>query len=213
MDRIAALSFDMEGTLVDNGYSRQIWEVDIPRLYGEARGLAFDDAKRKVMSEYASVGEGDANWYDAGYWWRRLGLPGNWKNLPQSRKAYCRVYPEVPGVLERLGRRYPLIVTSNTIREFLEVQLECVGYGFRRAFSAPSDFGEVKNSGKFYSRVLRELGLEPGSLVHVGDNRDFDYEAPRSIGVKSFHLDRTSAAGGAGVVRSLTEFESLLSGP
>jgi putative hydrolase of the HAD superfamily len=135
---IRVVSFDMEGTLVDHSYSKQIWEVDIPALYAEAHGLPLEEARRRVLSEYAEVGEGQPEWYDVGYWWKRLGLPHYWRDLPKRRKAKCNVYLDVPGALARLGKRYPLIVSSNTIREFLQIQLDCVDYPFSRVFSAPS---------------------------------------------------------------------------
>jgi putative hydrolase of the HAD superfamily len=134
---IRVVSFDMEGTLVDHAYSKQIWEGDIPALYAEAHGLHLEEARKKVLAEYAEVGEGQPEWYDVGYWWKRLGLPHYWRDLPKRRKAECNVYPDVPSALARLGKRYPLIVCSNTIREFLKIQLECIDYPFSRSSPPP----------------------------------------------------------------------------
>ena len=60
---------------------------------------------RRVFSEYAEVGEGQPEWYDVGYWWRRLGLPHYWRDLPKRRKGECNVYPDVPAALARLGQK------------------------------------------------------------------------------------------------------------
>ena len=212
MFRVTVVSFDMEGTLIDNGFSRQIWEVDIPNLYAEIHGLPAEEARRRVADEYAAVGEGKPEWYDVDYWWRRFSIPGDWRELPRKRKPYCRVYPDTRGVLNRLSQRYTLIVSSNTIREFLEVQLECVGHPFSRVFSAPSDFNGVNKSPDFYRRVLAEMDLEPDSLAHVGDHRQFDYVAPRELGVRAWHLDRSETSSGEDMVRSLEEFEARLQG-
>ena len=91
---IRVVSFDMEGTLIDHSYSKQIWEGDIPALYAEAHGIPLEDARRRVLSEYAEVGEGQPEWYDVGYWWKRLGLPHYWRDLPRRRKGECNVYPD-----------------------------------------------------------------------------------------------------------------------
>lgn len=212
MPDIKVVSFDMEGTLVDHTFSNLIWEADMPRLYAEEHGVGLDEAKKMVLSEYTKVGDQRAEWYDVGYWFRRLGLPGDWRDLLKMREDACASYPEANGVLRRLGRRYALVVTSNTIREFLEVQLRCLDTPFARVFSAPSDFNDVKKSPEFYSRVCGELGVEPAEVAHVGDHPVYDYEAARALGMRAYHLDRSGKAIGADVVRDLVEFEVRLGG-
>jgi putative hydrolase of the HAD superfamily len=207
---IRVVSFDMEGTLVDHAYSKQIWEGDIPALYAEAHGLPLEEARRRVLAEYAEVGEGKPEWYDMGYWWRRLGLPHYWRDLPKRRKGECNVYPDVPDALTRLGKRYPLIVSSNTIRELLKIQLECIEYPFSKIFSAPTDFHAVKKAPDFYQRVCDELGIAPTELAHVGDHEEFDYIAPKKLGVRAYHLDRTGTLTGEDVVHGLNEFAARL---
>ena len=207
---IRVVSFDMEGTLVDHAYSKQIWEGDIPALYAEAHGLPLEEARKRVLAEYAEVGEGKPEWYDMGYWWRRLGLPHYWRDLPKRRKSECNVYPDAQTALTRLGKRYSLIVSSNTIREFLKIQLECIDYPFSKIFSAPTDFQAVKKAPDFYQRVCDELGIAPTELAHVGDHEEFDYIAPKKLGVKAYHLDRTGTLTGEDVVHSLNEFAARL---
>lgn len=208
--RIRVLSFDMEGTLVDPYFSHLVWEVDIPRLYAEQRGLGLEEAREHVFRGYREVGEERVEWYDIGYWFRRLGLGGDWRGLLESRRGVCRLYPEVRRVLERLRERYTLIVTSNTIREFLEVQLLDLKPLFTRVFSAPSDFGEVKKSPEVYMRVCRELDVEPEAVAHVGDHPRFDYEVPRMVGIRAYHLDREYKSSGEHVVHNLEDFEKRI---
>jgi FMN phosphatase YigB (HAD superfamily) len=210
MSGIRVVSFDMEGTLVDHAFSKLIWEVDMPRLYSEERGVGLDEAKRLVLAEYMTVGDQRPEWYDVGYWFKRLRLPGDWRDLLRNRMDACTSYAEAKGVLRRLGRRYALVVTSNTIREFLEVQLRCLDTPFARVFSAPSDFNDVKRSPEFYSRVCEELGVSPTEVAHVGDHPVYDYEAARALGIKAYHLDRSGKAVGADVVHDLLEFEVRL---
>lgn len=210
MRSIKVLSFDMEGTLVDPYFSHLIWEVDIPGLYAEQRGLGLEEARERVFREYREVGEERVEWYDIGYWFRRLGLGGDWRALLESRRDVCRLYPEVKGVLERLRGRYTLIVTSNTVREFLEVQLLDLKPFFTRIFSAPSDFGEVKKSPEVYMRVCRELDVEPEEMAHVGDHPRFDYEVPRMVGIRAYYLDREYKSRGEHIVHNLEDFEKRI---
>jgi len=146
MARIKAVSFDMEGTLVDHAFSNLIWENDIPSLYGKKHGLSFETARKHVLSEYEKIGDNRPEWYDVDYWFKRLGLSGDWRKLLEKRREYCKVYPEALSVLNRLSSEYSLIISSNTIRDFLEVQLEKFPRIFSHVFSAASDFKEVKKS-------------------------------------------------------------------
>ena len=211
MRSIEVVSFDMERTLVDSRFSDLVWEVDIPGLYAEQRGISLEAAREHVLGEYREVGDERPEWYDVGYWFRRLGLQGDWRELLERRRDACRVYPEARGVLERLRDGYVLIVTSNTIREFLEVQLGDLSGFFTHIFSAPSDFGEVKKSAEFYRRICRITGTDPGAMAHVGDHLKFDYEAPRQLGIHAYYLDRSGEAEGDHVVHDLEEFEQRIS--
>ncbi len=207
---IEVVSFDMEGTLVPTDFSSLVWETDIPRLYGEKNGLGFEEAKRRVITEYDSIGQGAPEWYDVDYWFRRLGLDGDWRQLLEERRGVCAPFPEVLGVLERLGERHRLVVSSNTIREFLEIQLRCLPDIFEEAFSAPSDYGGVKDVG-FFRMVSEMMGVEPERIVHVGDSARFDYDVPHKIGVRAYFLDRNGETQGSHFVKYLEEFVSALS--
>lgn len=210
MGRIEVVSFDMEGTLVDASFSNLIWEEDIPQLHAEQHGMTLEASKELIFAEYLEVGDERPEWYDVGYWFRRLGISGDWQELLERRRSTCRVYPEARGVLERLRDNHILIVTSNTIREFLEVQLGTLRSYFSHVFSAPSDFGEVKKSPEFYGMICRIVRVAPEAMSHIGDHRKFDYEAPRKLGINAYHLDRSGETADDHVVHNLEEFESRL---
>lgn len=210
MGRIRVVSFDMEGTLIDHNFSDLFWEIDIPTLYGRKHGLDLETARERVISEYAQIGDERPEWYDADYWFTKLGLEGDVQELLDRRREDCRVYTEAYPVLERLSGRFPLIISSNTMREFLKVQLLKFPSHFDHVFSATSDFGMVKKSEDFYRRICRILGVTPGEVVHVGDNLRFDFEAAKKAGMIAFHLDRTRGSEGVNVVRDLAEFEERL---
>jgi FMN phosphatase YigB (HAD superfamily) len=54
--------------------------------------------------------------------------------------------------------------------------------------------------------------VEPGAIVHVGDNVAFDYDAPREAGMLAFYLDRSGTAQGDHIVHTLVDFEERLKG-
>lgn len=206
---IEVVSFDMEGTLVPTDFSGLIWETDVPRLYGEKNGLGFQEAKRRVLAEYDTIGEGAPEWYDVDYWFRRLGIDGDWHRLLEERRDACVPFPEAKGVLKSLEKRYRLVISSNTIREFLEIQLQCLPDVFEETFSAPTDYGGVKDAG-FFRRVSEKIGVEPTQIVHVGDSARFDYDVPHGMGMQAYLLDRDGGSKGSHVVHDLDEFAAAL---
>jgi len=210
MNRIKVISFDSEGTLVEPKFSTLIWEHDIPHLYAEKLGLSFEAAKTRLLEEYNRIGDERIEWYDVSYWFKALGLSGDWRGLLRARQSICKYYPEVKGVLDRLKEEYTLIVTSNTIKEFLEVQLKDLAGFFTRIFSVPSDFGEVKKSPEFYRRICGIIGAKPKDCAHVGDHVKFDYRVPSQIGISAYHLDRSGILKGNHVVHDLLEFEKRI---
>jgi putative hydrolase of the HAD superfamily len=211
--KVKVVSLDMEGTLVDHSFSSAIWETDIPRLYAEKHDLDQDEARARVLAEYSTVGEGRPEWYDVDYWFRRLGLSADWRSLIRGRAALIKVYPDTSEALDRLSVVYPMVVSSNTIREFLDLQVKAVGPYFTRVYSAPSDFCTVKKDAGFYRRVLAAQGLRPEEMAHVGDHPDFDYRAAKSLGVQAYHLDRTKRGMSDDTVHDLMELVHRLVNP
>jgi FMN phosphatase YigB (HAD superfamily) len=210
MSLVKVVSLDMEGTLIDHSFSNVIWDQELPRLYAEKHGCGLDTALTRVEAEYCEVGAERIEWYDVDYWFRRWGLEVDWRQLIRGHAHLIKVYPEVAEALQKLRRVYPIVVSSNTIREFLELQLEAVGGRFDRVFSAPSDFKMVKRDEGFFRKILDALTLEPYQLAHVGDHKEFDYYAAKSLGVEAYYLDRSGAARGPDTVRDLLEFVDRL---
>ena len=120
-----------------------------------------------------------------------------------------RVYPDVHPMLKRLEGRFPLILTSNAGREFIDLEMEATGLGryFCKIFSATTDFGEVKKTVGFYQRVCQILETRPQEIVHVGDHYEFDYLVPRSLGIRAFYLDRSGKRNGDSVIPELKDLE------
>ncbi|MCW3836172.1 HAD family hydrolase [Sphingomonas canadensis] len=50
-----------------------------------------------------------------------------------------------------------------------------------------AQYGEGKRDGLF-DHVLKEMGADPARILHVGDNRRADFQAPRELGIHAVHL-------------------------
>lgn len=206
------ISFDMDGTLVDPEFTDWVWGHGIPTLYAEKAGLPFEEAKGLVVKEYLKVGEGAVEWYDIKYWFRFFQLEESWKVLMERYADKIKVYPDVHPLLERLRDRYPLVLTSNAGREFIQMEMEVTGLGryFNQIFSATSDFGEVKKTVGFYQRICQVLEASPQEIVHVGDHYEFDYLVPGSVGIHAFYLNRLDGRRGESIISDLRDLEKRL---
>ncbi len=208
------ISFDMDGTLIDPEFTDWVWSHGIPTLYAQKSGIPFEEAKAFVEEEYRKVGEGVVEWYDIKYWFRFFALKVDWRALMEQYVDKIKVYPDVAYVLDRCKEMFPLILTSNAGREFIDIEMEATGLGryFDRIFSATSDFGDVKKTARFYHRICEILGANPHEIVHVGDHFEFDYLVPRTLGIHAFYLDRSGGKRGDFVLCDLKELEKKLLG-
>jgi len=205
---VKLISFDLDGTLIDWAFADSFWFDCMARLYVEKNGGSHKDARNEVRRRYEEVGMDNIKWYNIGHWWKEFGFTGDWNDLINECRPKVRAYPDAKETLERLSRRFKLIVITNGIRELAEVEIEESGFGkyFDRVFSATTDFGLVKKTGEFYLSILDKLNSPAEAVVHIGDNYAFDYLAPREAGIQSFFLDRSGEHSGDFVVKDLKEF-------
>jgi len=209
-DGIRVVSLDMDGTLVDPTFVDRFWHEEVPRLYAEKEGISWEEARRVVRQEYDRIGEEDLRWYLPEYWFDLFGLRESPQEVISGYRDEIRVYPDVPEVLERLRKRYQLVLSSNAADAFIEAEIHSIRPYFTHLFSSTSHFGEVKKGPRFYSRVCSHLQVEPGEVLHVGDHWTFDYLSPQEMGMRALYLDRKGEKEGEEVIRDLTELGERL---
>ena len=209
------ISFDLDGTLVTTEYVDAVWLERIPSLYADAHNLSFEEAKNTVEEEYLKIGPEALEWYDIHYWLEKFGLDVPWHEVLEDCIEKVATYPEVPHVLETLGRRHTLIIISNAAWEFIQKEMEALDMEkyFSAIFSSVSDFGKTKKEKSVYEMVCERLGVEKSAMIHVGDNYLFDYIAPREARIEAYYLDRDGThADEDHVVRNLKDFKKRITG-
>lgn len=204
-DRIKVVSFDADGTLVDPSFMDRFWFYGIPSLYADKKGVGLREAIEHVTAEYDKMGPEDLRWYLPSYWIEHFGLGVSVTKILNGLAGHLKVYPDVPSALKRLNAKYDLIVASSSPRELLEFELVTIGSYFARVFSSVSDFGQPGKTAAFYLNICDSMGVEPGEMLHVGDQRDLDLEVPSSVGVQALLLDREGVAQDKLVIKSLHE--------
>lgn len=56
-----------------------------------------------------------------------------------------------------------------------------------------SELGSAKHAGQAYEEVVRREGVDPSSVVHVGDSFSSDVEMARRAGLRAVHVPRTTS--------------------
>lgn len=209
---IKILSFDLDGTLVKSTYADKVWLEGLPVLYSNEKNIPIDLAKEKIYKLYEEVGQDKKEWYDIDWWFKKFDLNQSWKNLLDSYRDQIMLYPETIETLEELKNDFILIIISNAKREFIEIQLKETNLKplFKYVFSSLSDFDAVKKTLDVYRKILNKLNIQPKELIHVGDNKEFDYESPQKIGIKSYYLNREKTEKGENVIFSLSELKDIV---
>jgi putative hydrolase of the HAD superfamily len=166
-----------------------------------------------VKNEYDKVGRERLEWYDLSYWIKKLGLDVSPNEVLHDFEDRIRIFPEVPEILEKLRYSgFRLIIITNARREFADLELERTGIVrfFYRVFSSTSDFELVKNTVEVYEKVCDICEVSPHEMVHVGDDRCFDFDVPKRLGIVAFYVDRKGQCKEECVIHSLQELNEKL---
>ncbi|MEM0459162.1 MAG: HAD family hydrolase [Thermofilaceae archaeon] len=208
--RVKVVSLDLDGTLVSRDYVDYFWLELVPRLYAERWGLPLSEAKRRVLEQYDEVGPKDLRWYKPRYWFERFGLDSNLLlHALQEAAQLVKPYSDALELLRWASGRFRIVVCTSASREFVNIVFERVPElreHVSRVFSSVSDYALPGKPPEFYLKVLDELKIEPGELLHVGDDDEADCRVPRSLGIRAYVVDRSGERG----LRSLLDLLPLL---
>jgi FMN phosphatase YigB (HAD superfamily) len=184
------VSFDLDGTLVNGIYGEMVWNHGVPEVFAQKYSMSFDEAKAFTRKEYESMGDGRLEWYNINYWLDRFDLPVTSHELLDRYESSIELLPFAQDALMSLKEKYTLVIASNAARIFVEKEIAYTGIGpfFTHIVSATSDYKIVKKGDSFYRTLLEELHVSPHEIVHVGDHKIFDFEAPSRFGIESYHL-------------------------
>lgn len=116
-------------------------------------------------------------------------IPVKYKDMFNKELAFERqVLQPNPGVLElfkyALKKNKSIIIVSDMYlpEDFLSEVLIQKGYeGFKEIFVS-SQCRKSKRSGLIFNHVLSKMKVNPGQIIHIGDNARSDYAMPRGYG-------------------------------
>lgn len=76
-------------------------------------------------------------------------------------------------------------------KEFIEKLLHREGFIGYHTLLVSSEERTSKAQGGLFKKLLSTFHLEPGEVLHIGDNRDADYSIPRQLGIDSFLIPKS----------------------
>jgi putative hydrolase of the HAD superfamily len=212
-NKIKVISFDLDGTLVDSRkFDNTFWNEEIPKLYSKIHDIPILEGKKIVLRTYKEIGINNINWYRPEYWFKKFGLKYNWKKKLIDLKDLIKPFPEVKEILEKLSKKYKLIVLTQSTRYSAKLKLKITSIEkfFTKIFVVIEDFKMVKHDENVYTILLKKLNLKPNEIVHIGNDYKFDCHVPRSIGIRAILLDRSNDKNGEDVIHDLREIENVL---
>lgn len=65
------------------------------------------------------------------------------------------------------------------------------GYAEYTKLYLSSTVKKIKWTGDLYRHVFKDMGLEPGEMIHMGDNFESDYKRAKELGMNSIHIPKT----------------------
>lgn len=194
-----ALSFDCYGTLID-------WEAGIAavlRAWADRHGLALTD--EDLLTAYSAHEARAEEEHPAELYpqilaraIRSLGVQLSVPVSEDDARALASSVPDWPAfpdsvdALERLSRRYRLIILSNVDRESFAASNRRLGVTFTSILTA-EDIGSYKPSPRNFDALqaeVRRLGIGEGRLLHVAQSLFHDHVPAKAIGLPTVWINR-----------------------
>lgn len=214
-DGIAAVSFDVGGTLIDPWPSVGHVYAAVAAAHGHP-GLSPETLNR----QFAAAWQRRAPFDHSRTAWRWIVEEtfAGFLDRPTAatlldplyrqfeRAEAWRVYEDVVPTLRALrGRGLRLGVVSNW-DERLRPLLRNLGLAeFFDVIAVSIEVGAAKPSPRIFHHCARALGVPPGAIVHVGDSPQDDVQGALAAGLQALHLQRQAIEAGPGCLTSLHE--------
>lgn len=194
-----ALSFDCYGTLID-------WEAGIAAVLGPwaaANGLRMTD--EELLTAYSThEAQAEEDHPTDPYpqilarAMRGLGAQLGLAVTDADAEAFSvsvpdwPAFPDSPEALERLSRRYQLIILSNVDRASFTGSNRRLGVTFTSILTA-QDIGSYKPSARNFQALaeeVRRLGIGDGKLLHVAQSLFHDHVPAKAVGLPTAWINR-----------------------
>lgn len=155
-------------------------------------GRAPDEIQARVFGD--SLQQGFEQGRLSGLAYHRIVMERLGAEVPYAEffPMYGNIFTEIPGtcaLLERLRRRYPLYLLSDTNEIHFGYVLQTVGVlRHMREFVASYQLGVLKPDPRIYREVLRRSGLPADACVFI-DDRSANVEGALRVGMRGVRFE------------------------
>ena len=197
-----ALTFDLFGTILDLGSSltpfireclnvRDVTDISADDFWDQWRYRQRIEQYQDTIMMLGHSGYLETVRRALHYTLRRNGIEASPQTVEEFMKGwqYLSPFPEVLPALQKLEKRYRLVVLSNGDPEFLDYLVkERVKWDFDDIISVTS-FGAFKPHPAVYRGAAGQLGIEVNSCLMVSAN-SFDIVGARACGFRGAFVNR-----------------------
>lgn len=197
---VKALMFDLYGTVVDmqGGLTQAVtpylkskgWSGRPDALVTWWRRTHFENSMIDALlhrehTPYREIGRRALS-----YTLERAGIPYTREEVLAlvSEIERLKPFPDVVAALEKLKRRYPLVILSNGDPDMLEAARPHLGVEFDRIISV-AEAGSFKPHVATYRKACELIGLPPDCFLFVA-NHAFDCVGAKAYGMRTCFVDR-----------------------
>jgi putative hydrolase of the HAD superfamily len=223
MPPLRAISFDVGGTLVEpwpsvgHVYAAVAAEVGLPAVDPGLLNAQFASAWRARLNfDYSRQAWADVVVSTFGGTAAQFGLAS-----PLFERLYHRfaeadawkLHPDVVPTFELLRQRGLKLAAVSNWDDRLRPLLHNLGLDQRfDTILVSAETGFHKPAAEIFHRAVRELGVLPGEVLHVGDSLQEDFHGARAAGLNALLLRRGGVSLGADEIGSLEELAGWLEG-
>lgn len=201
--RFDALTFDCYGTLIDweSGISKALRDV-----LGRRGARASDDELLESFARYEAEAEsGEYLRYREVLARSLRGVCGGYGIEPTDEKVGgfsgsvgdWPAFPDSPGALARLARRFRLGVITNCDDDLFALSNLRLGVTFEWVVTA-QQVGAYKPSLRNFEVAFERIGLPRERILHVAQSLFHDHVPARRLGLASVWVDRRHGRAGCG---------------